>query len=210
MTPTRYTFFLAALLALSLGGFWTTGCGSSGLSYTVDESKLKDTSRQGQIWIYDAENDIVVAFDQLDEATDDLQGIRRRLRQAEQALETAEKRNSRMGAEMAETWIKYLEAMEDWAKARISSAKVGVLLAKAMVELAKAQVINREDLLGGKGFAMKDYQEQYNQLKNEFEQERKTTAQLRKDARKLEAKWWQIRQRFVAQTGDYDSGLWIE
>jgi NurA-like 5'-3' nuclease len=70
-------------------------------------------------------------------------------------------------------------------------------------------VINREDLLGGKDFDMRDYQEQYNQLNDEFNEMKKKVDGLRKRARKREQKWWTLRRRFVAQTGDYDSGLWI-
>jgi len=186
------------------------GCSGSSLSYTVDVAKLKDMSREGQIWIYDAENEIVVALDRLDEAKDDLALIRHRKKQAEDSLEAAEKRNNRLGVEMADEWIKYLEAMERWAKARIKAAQVGITSALAAVELAKAQVINREDLVGGKGFSIRDFQEQHESWKKDFEAERKNTNRLRKAARDLETKWWTLRKRFIAQTGDYDSGLWIE
>ena len=125
-------------------------------------------------------------------------------------MEAAEKKKSRLGVEMAEEWMKYLEALERWAKARIAAQRTGVVAAEAAVELAKAQVINREDLLGGKDFAMKDYQEQYEKWKKEYEGELKRAAAVRKSARKLEERWWVLRRRFIAQTGDYDSGLWTE
>jgi chromosome segregation ATPase len=185
-------------------------CGGASLSKTVDLDKLKDMSRQAQIWIYDAENEIVVALDKLDEAKDVLAQVRKRIRHAEARLEAAEKRKNRTGVEMAEEWIKYLEALQRWAKARIEADRVGVVAAQAGVELAKAQVINREDLLAGKGFAVKDYQDQYDEWKKEFETERKRAANLRKTARELEGKWWALRRRFIAQTGDCDSGLWTD
>ena len=184
-------------------------CGES-LSHTVDMDKLKEMSRQGQLWIFDAENEIVVALDKLDEAKDQLEQVKQRMKASERSLSAAENRNSRGAVEMAEQNIKYLEAMEVWGKGRIDALRKGVTAAQAGVELAKAQVINREDLLGGKGFDMGNYQQQYEELKKEYERELKRTNKLRKTARIEEQKWWTLRRRFIAQTGDYDSGLWID
>jgi uncharacterized protein YPO0396 len=72
-----------------------TGCGS-GLSYTVKESYLKDMSRQGQLWVFDAENEIVVALDKLDEAKDQRTEIRRQIKRAQRSVEKAEKRGNRL------------------------------------------------------------------------------------------------------------------
>jgi chromosome segregation ATPase len=167
-------------------------------------------SRQGQVWIFDAENGIVVALDKLDEAKDHLANTRRRIKEAQKAVERAEKRRSRLGVEVAESWLTSLEALEVWAEDNIDLHRFGIVVARSTVELAKAQVINREDLLGGKGFAIRDYQDQYNELKGEFDAMKKKVDRLRKRARKREKRWWTLRQRFVAQTGDYDSGLWID
>jgi chromosome segregation ATPase len=198
---TRAGLALALLLA---------GCSGSKLSYRVDMDKLKDMSRQGQIWIYDAENEIVVALDRLDEAREELAQIRLRKKQAEASIEAAEKRKSRGAVSMAEAWMKYLEAMEDWGKDRIRASQIGVTAALAAVELAKAQVINREDLLGGKDFAIKDYQDQYKEWNEDYQRAMKRANRLRKAARALEQRWWVERRRFTAQTGDYDSGLWTD
>jgi len=194
------------LAALLLG----SGCSGSKLSYRVDMDKLKDMSRQGQIWIYDAENEIVVALDRLDEAREELAQIRLRKKQAEASIEAAEKKKNRGAVEMAESWMKYLEAMERWSRERIRAARVGITAAEAAVELAKAQVINREDLLGGKDFAIKDYQDQYKEWNQDYQREMKRAGKFRKSARALEQRWWAQRRRFTAQTGDYDSGLWTD
>jgi hypothetical protein len=194
------------LLAIS----FLPSCSPSNISKTVDQSKLKDMSRQGQLWIYDAENEIVVALDKLDEAIDAQRKIKQRMEVAERSLEAAEKRKHRGGVDLAEQWIKYLEGMQAWARAQVEAQRVGVIAARAGVELAKAQVINREDLLGGKDFSVKDYQEQYDTWKKKFEEERQQVSKKWKIARTLEQKWWTLRQRFIAETGDYDSGLWIE
>jgi len=202
MMTTKITIVvLTALLAAGCGG---------GLSHTVKDSYLKEMSRQGQLWIFDAENEIVVALDKLDEAKDTMLGIKRRIKEAQKGVDRAEKRGSRLGVEVAEAWLAHLESLEEWAEDNIDLRRFDILVARATVELAKAQVINREDLLGGKGFDMKDYQEQYNRLRDEFNAMKTKVDKLRKRARKREKKWWTLRERFVAQTGNYDSGLWID
>jgi chromosome segregation ATPase len=196
-----------ALLLLALA--FVAGC-SGGLSHTVKESYLKEMSRQGELWVFDAENEIVVALDKLDEARDMLEHIRRRIKEAQKGVEKAEKRGNRLGVDVSESWLAYLESLEEWAEENIDLQRFGIVVARASVELAKAQVINREDLLGGKGFDMRDYQEQYNTLRDEFLAMKKKVDAMRKSARKRERKWWKLRGRFVAQTRDFDSGLWID
>jgi hypothetical protein len=185
-------------------------CGGSGLSYVVADKKLDDMSRQGQLWVYDAENEIVVALDQLDEARDELRDIRYRIEKADKSVKRADKRGKPLGVEVAEAWLEYLEDLETWAEAQVKWRRLGVILARATVELAKAQVIQREDLLGGKDFDLADYREQYADFEQAMQKRGKRLAALRKKARRKEVQWWRIRHRFVAQTGDYDSGLWID
>jgi len=197
---------LALLLAVPLLG----ACGGSSLSYVVDDDKLKDMSRQGQLWVYDAENEIVVALDQLDEARDELLDIRHRLKAAEKSIKRAEKRRKSFLVQVAEAWLEYLEELETWAEAQVKWRRLGVVMARATVELAKAQVIQREDLLGGKDFDLADYRKQHADLEQAMEQRGKNLNNLRKKARRKEAQWWRLRHQFVAKTGDYDSGLWID
>jgi len=186
------------------------GCGSTSLDNTIDADKLKDMSRQGQLWVFDAENGIVVALDRLDEARDELYRILRELKVAERRIEAAEKRRKRLLVDVAEAWEKHLESLERWARANVRVERFGVLVARATVELAKAQVIQREDLLAGKDFDVKTYQEQYQELREEYLRRKKIVRKMRQRARKLEARWRSLRRRYVAQTGDYDSGLWID
>jgi hypothetical protein len=185
-------------------------CGGARLSHTVDEDKLRDMSRQGQIWVHDAENEMVVALDRLDEAKDELSAVKRRIREAEEAVERSESGKSRQAVQVAEGWLVALEGLENWAKALVKLQRLGLVVARASVELAKAQVIQREDLLGGKDFNVGDYQAQYNRLKGMYDKRHRFVDALRRKARKKEERWWTLRRRFTAQTGDHDSGLWID
>ena len=103
------------------------GCGSS-LSHTIDNSKLRDMSRRGQLWVYDAENEIVVALDRLDEARDLLRDVRRQMRIAEKRIEAAEKRGNSLGVNAAEGRLVALEALESWAKANVRLQRLGVVV----------------------------------------------------------------------------------
>ncbi|MBW2731178.1 MAG: hypothetical protein JRH20_02230 [Deltaproteobacteria bacterium] len=185
-------------------------CGGGSLSHTISNSKLKDMSRQGQLWIYDAENGIVVALDRLDEARDELYRIKTQLKLADRRISAAKKRRNGLGVNVSEAWEDSLEYLEDWARARIRLERFGVNVAKASIELAKAQVIQREDLLGDKDFTLKEFKDQLRKLQDSYDRRRKTVRKLRRKARKKEARWRKMRRRYVAQTGDHDSGLWID
>lgn len=198
----------AALLGLAL--FSLAACGSSSLSETVSSSKLKDMSRQGQLWVYDAENGIVVALDRLDEARDEFYRVRRSLKLADKRIDAAEKRGKSLGVSVAEAWREHLQALRKWAISRVRLERLGVTTARAAVELAKAQVIQREDLLGGKNFDVKKFADQLQKLQEEYNSRMKLVRKRRRYARQLEGRWRKLRMRYVAQTGDHDSGLWID
>lgn len=200
----RWALSLAAMLAsLSL-----MACGSSALDHTISASKLKDMSRQGQLWVYDAENGIVVALDRLDEARDEYYRVRDQLVRADKLISAAERR--RKGVRVAEAWRDALRSLRKWAIANVRLHRLGVLVANAAVELAKAQVIQREDLLGGKDTSVKDFQEQFRKLSDEFDARKKAVRAQRRLARRAEKSWRKIRLRYVARTGDHDSGLWVD
>jgi len=188
----------------------SSGCLGPSIRYTVDPDDLKEMSRQGQLWIYDAENEIMVALDKLDEVRDTLATTERRIAMAEIRIRAAEKRKSQLGIQVAEAWHEHLERMQQWAQENIHLHRLGVVVAKASVELARAQIIDKEDLLSGKSFSIADFQEQHESLKREFEQQGEQVHTLRKRARKQEQAWWALRKSYTAKTGDYDSGLWIE
>lgn len=210
-TPRRAPFrahawhWMMALLAPS----WLA-CSGTRLSHTIDDKQLRDMSRQGQLWVFDAENEVVVALDQLDEARDTLRDVQRRLKLAEAAKESAERRDRPLAVRVAEAQIEFLEALESWAEEDVQLRRLGVTVARAMVELAKAQVVRREDLLGGKNFSLKDYQKQHDDLLAEAQSLQKQVNQSRREARTKEAGWWRMRRQYTAQTGDYDTGLWID
>jgi hypothetical protein len=195
---------IAAAAALALAA-----CSGSVLDKTVDSKNLHDVSRAGQLSIYDSENEVAVALNRLDEAKETLSKTRRRLEASKRSLQAAEKRGG--GAvETVEAWREALRGLEKWARSEIEAADEGVTLALAGVELVKAQVIHREDLLGGKGFSIKAFQDQFDSTKARYDELRKEAAELRKAARKLEQEWWIKRNRHASQSGDYDSGLWID
>lgn len=199
-----------ASLSLALSTLLLAACGGGSLSYTVSASKLKDMSRQGQLWVYDAENGIVVALDRLDEARDELYRVKAQQKIAERRIDAAKKRRNSSGVNVAEAWEQHLEALEEWARARIRLERFGVLVAQASIELAKAQVIQREDLLGGKDFNVKDFQDQLQKYQAVYDTRRKRVRKMRRKARRMEKRWRKMRLRYIAQTGDHDSGLWID
>ena len=108
LRPASAALFSGALFALCAQ---LIGCATSGLSHVVDDDILRDMSRQGQISIYDAENEIVVALDRADEAQDRLATIKRQQTAAVRSIEAANKRNSSLATSVAEKRLAYLEQL---------------------------------------------------------------------------------------------------
>ncbi|MFH1130109.1 MAG: hypothetical protein V1754_02160 [Pseudomonadota bacterium] len=185
-------------------------CGGSTLSHTVDKKRLKDMSREGQVWIYDAENEIVVAHDRLDEAQDELRKLERKYDVSEKGMNAAKNLKHPLAVEVAQAWQDHLKSMGIWAEAKIELCKLGVIVARATVELAEAQVVQKEDLLGGKDFSIKTFRDQYVKLKDNFELMKKQVEKLRQIARDNEMKWRMLRRRYTKATGDHNSGLWTK
>ena len=186
------------------------GCGAGSVSYTIDDDALNDMSRYGQVAIYDAENEIVVALDKVDQQRDELERTRRQMAQANRRLAAAEKRGNSLGVDVVEGWLVYLGSIRRWIEAKIEYEQIGIVLAKANVELTKAEVIQREDLLGGDDFDIVDFRDQVEQFRKRRQEQLRRVRALRKEAEKKELNWWQLRRKFVAQTGDFNSGLWID
>jgi chaperonin cofactor prefoldin len=187
-----------------------TACGGSAISHTISKNRLREMSRRGQLWVFDAENSIIIALDRLDEARDEWYRIKVQLKRASRRISAARKRSRANGVDVAKAYEDYLDDLEDWAKDNIRLYQLGVVVAKAALELAKAEVMQREDLTGDKDFSVKKYQDQYNKLKDAFDKRKKRVRKQRNDARKKEANWRKLRRQYVAQTGDHDSGLWVD
>lgn len=185
-------------------------CGDASLAHVVQRSMLRDVSRQGQITVYDAENETVIALDQLDEAEDALRDTEQQIRVTERSAARAKKRGSRAGVRLAEAWVGYLEELRDWAEAQIELRRLGLVVARAAIELTKAQLVQREDLPSGKHFSLKDFRRQYERLQARYDREGKRVKRLREAARKKELRWWELRRRVVAQTGDHNTVLWVD
>lgn len=204
--PSRHRAWRALLCALPLLG----GCGGATLSHVVARGALRDVSRLGQVTVYDAENEMVIALDQLDEAEDALRETRRQLRLAERSVKRAEQRRGPAGVRLAEAWVDYLENLSEWHEAQVELRRLGLVVAAAAIELTKAQVVQREDLPGGKDFTLRDFRRQHEQLQARFEREDKRLKRRRERVRQQELRWWELRRRSVAQTGDHNTAMWVD
>jgi hypothetical protein len=200
----------AAALAMTL--VMLAGCGTSSVRYTIDGSELKEMSGEGRRWIYDAENEVVVALDKLDDAREELQQVQHSLDASKGSDDEPPRKASEGPAwqQLRRAWIDYLSSRKTAAEARVELYELGLVVARATVELAKAQVIVREDLLAGRGFNPARFERQEKELRKVYLDRFKEVDALRKKTRESEQRWWKARASFAGKSGDYDSGLWIK
>lgn len=195
------------LLALLLGGCAGSAATRS-LDDTVDSSIIQVFPEEGRRWSYEAENEVIIALDRLDAARDKRLSAEAEVAAAERAIEIASKRGGQ-GREVAEARRVVADAEVDRAESEIATFELGVLCARAQLELTKAQLAVRFDLPVEEDY-VKGFEAQYQACADEMAQARTEAERRAKAALDAKEKWRQTRAEFVRRTGDHNHGLWID
>jgi hypothetical protein len=197
-------FFLPLALALTLAA-----CGGPSAALRVDEKVVGQFPPEARVWVYDAENEIIIALDNRDAARAKVALVERDLERAKTAAEAAQ---SRPGADgPARARIAWHEARRAHAEAVVDAAEVAIICARANMELTKAKLVVRFDVLGeDKKFSVKAFEKQQENCARELTAMGQKADKLRDRAKKAEAEWRKARQDYISRTGDHDHGLWID
>lgn len=194
-------------MALLLGGCASSAATRS-LDDTVDSSIIQVFPEEGRRWSYEAENEVIIALDRLDAARDKRLTAEAEVAAAERAIDIAAKRGGQ-GREVAEARRVVADAEVDRADSEITTFELGVLCARAQLELTKAQLAVRFDLPVEEDY-VKGFEAQYQACADEMAQARTEAERRAKAALDAKEKWRQTRAEFVRRTGDHNHGLWID
>ena len=190
-------------------------CGTSAPSLSrAERDRLPRDARQE---IFDAENDLVIARNRQDEAVERLRALRDALDQLDERQGRSEKRlsatpggSSRVSALRKVTRAEqdYIEARQEVADSDVEVAEQEVRTARARLDLVKQRQlvrIGKEPLASLKGFEKAiEAQEAKDKHKWASSLDLRSRAQARLDA------WKAAQESYAIQTGDFDSGVWIE
>jgi hypothetical protein len=190
-------------------------CGSTAPSLSrAERERLPLDGRQE---IFDAENDLIIARNRADLAADQLRTIEEtmaglddvetRYERRMAATPTASQRTPLL-RKVARAERDYLDARRDVASAEVVVAKQEIRIAHARVDLVKQRQLVR---IGKAPFASLTLFERAIDVEEAKGKEtRSSSLDLRTKAQKLLDLWKYMQADYARQTGDYDSGIWLE
>jgi chromosome segregation ATPase len=190
-------------------------CGTSAPSLSrVERERLPRDARQE---IFDAENDVIIARNRQDEAEERIRALRAALDQlderqgrSEKRLSSSAGRTSRVSALRKVTRAEqdYLEARLDVAESDADVAEQEVVTSRARLDLVKQRQLVR---IGKVPLAsLKDFEKAIETQEAMGKQRRASSLDLRSKAQARLDAWKAAQEGYASQTGDFDSGVWIE
>jgi hypothetical protein len=210
---------LARVVQPWLAGLWGLGllaaCGSTAPSLSrAERERLPLDGRQE---IFDAENDLIIARNRADLAGDQLQAVK----SAQDLLDEIQKRSeSRLAGKpttsahipllrkVVRTERDYLEARRDVAAAEITVAAQEIRIAQVRVDLVKQRQLVR---IGKAPFAsLAAFERAIDEQEARGKQTRSSSLDLRTKAQGLLDLWKYTQAEYAMQTGDFDSGIWLQ
>lgn len=190
-------------------------CGSTAPSLSRDErERLPLDGRQE---IFDAENDLIIARNRADLASDQLRDVESALAE----LDGIEKRYERRLAanpatagripllrKVVRTERDYLEARREVALAEVTVAIQEIRIGQVRVDLVKQRQLVR---IGKAPFAsLPVFERAIDEQEAKGKQTRASSVDLRTKAQGLLDLWKSTQAKYAAETGDFDSGIWLE
>lgn len=199
---------LVAALLLALAA-----CSGRSLQQLPDEA-LKDLPVEGRRWVFDAENAVVAALDSVDVAREQAAEAAEQLAGAQRSLKAARaqqpRRGTELGVQAAKAHESLLEMRLQVARERVQLARLRVRKARADLELDKARLVVTYDLAAVRGFSPKVYEAQAGTQAQAFTEQQRRVDALFKKAQALEEEARGARARYIAHSGDHDSGVWLD
>ena len=190
-------------------------CGTSAPSLSrAERDRLPRDARQE---IFDAENDVIIAHNRQDEADERIRALRAAMDQLDERQGRSEKRlsSSPGGASRVSALRRVTRAEQDYLEARLDVAESDTDVAEQEVVTARARldlVKQRQLVRIGKvpQASLKDFEKVIENQEAKGKQRRASSLDLRSKAQARLDGWKAAQEGYASQTGDFDSGVWIE
>jgi len=190
-------------------------CGSTAPSLSRNErERLPLDGRQE---IFDAENDLIIARNRADLAGDQLRDVESTLAALDDIENRYERRLAANSAtagripqlrKVVRTERDYLEARREVASAEVTVATQEIRIARARVDLVKQRQLVR--IGKAPGASLPAFEHAIDEREARGKETRASSLDLRTKAQKLLDLWKYMQADYAAQTGDFDSGIWLE
>jgi chromosome segregation ATPase len=204
-------FLLSAVLVLSVG------CGIK----RVPNKVLEKLPYEARIELLEAENDLALAVDKVDEAHSEVMrtrdGIRRakdRLKAAESEVSAAQDAASKEVAELAviegDARYQYLRSKQKVNVEEESLAELGKTCAYARFELSRLLVARKAKLEGSEALDVASFENQAKDCEAKLAGKRTEAKQLEADAEALKATWDGTKEKLARKTFDARASPFVE
>lgn len=196
-----------------------SGCNRYGKR--VPGNILEKLPYEARIELLEAENDLAIAIDRVDEAHADMLRMRDqlrrgkdRLKEAEHEVGAADDANSKAIAQLAVTEG---EARVEWLRARQrlnvrdqDLAALALQCAQARFEQARLTASRKAKLEGSESYDPKDFEEQVKACDADYAEQKNEAKELEKEAETARATWDQTRSVLAKKTFDARASPFVE
>lgn len=206
------TLLLVAALAVVTS---STGCG---LRYRVDRSDLDRIPPEDKLGLFDAENDVLIAKDEMAAAKADKEDTRKALSDAESQASLLQKRaSSEKDPKIAGLLRKWATQKLEWrkadvalAEARADAADAVLMAARARYERAKAVVMKERAPRLATGISIKDFDGQLKDRDQDAASGRKNTERVRAERDRKRASYDDVSRELQQLSGGAYGGPWAD
>lgn len=208
-------YALTVTLALALAG-----CGL----LRVDEAAVGRLPLEAKLDLIEAENDLFIAIDAVDEAAnkvletrEDYKNADNRIGEAKEALKNAELAKDpklieigRLSVQESKDRQQFLSAWEDvmWAMLDVEKAKLD--LAKGRYEKTRAQSVKKANVEGAQKIKVEDFDRQVQKLEAAVKSETARAQARNTAAEKVRGTWYATRRVLAGKTGGAQGSPWVE
>jgi hypothetical protein len=194
---------------------------ASGCFKRVPQSIIDKLPYESRIDLLEAENDLAIAVDRLDEERNEVNRARDQIRRAKDRLKSAngevgeaKDRQSRDVAELAVTEadarIEMLKAKQRLNVVEEDVAEVGVTCAIARYEQSKLETARKKKIEGSEALDPKAFEAQVKECETRFEAARGEAKKVSAEAEDIKNKWEATRTSLAKKTFDARASPYVE
>lgn len=195
--------------------------GASGCLKRVPKEMVEKLPYEAKIEMLEAENDLALAVDRLDEAKAEVQraeqNIRRGKARASEASSEVSNANDAISKEVAQLAVNEAEARIDWLKAKRkvvereeAMAQLGLVCAQARYEQARLAITRKAKIEGSESLDPAAFEAQVKTCEQKLV-DAKTASKETTDAEATaRANWDKTKQALAKKTFDARASPWVE
>lgn len=212
---------MGALRTILLGlGMLAAGCGH----VRVDTRAVESLPLEVKLDLIEAENDLFIAVDAVDEAQtraldarEDLRRARKRVDEAEEALKAAKRSKDPKLLEVAKLAVKEAEQREDfldtWVDIQwdlLDVEQLELAAARARFERVKAQAVKKANVKGAEKIDLKDFDEEVARREKRAERAKGKVKKAIAKAEKEREAWNETRRLLAEKSGGGQGSPWVQ